>query len=342
MTQDRPERLRVRLEGADGGEATIRLLWAEAPKTCAAVVGLLDESGSLRVEAVHGRHSGAEALFLTPDVVPLGDENAILEYEVGDFLFGYEPAGICQHATEDASEVAWIYGPAARPRRWISEDGDDKNRRPPFVTTNVALNKWATVESEDGFYAASGRLQMTGAKSLVVEDLRERPSRRLSDEHYMGVAFAEAKQGLREGGVPVGACLVSEAGKVLGRGRNRRVQSGSAILHGETDAIQNAGRLDAATLRKCTLYTTLSPCSMCAGAALLYSIPRVVVADNVSFEASEAHLRCNGVQVDVLDTVPEIGTTFRKWARAHPDLWCEDIGEPATDAPPRKKTKTRA
>ena len=324
-----PTHLRVRFEGTDRGSATVRLLWDAAPKTCAAIVAMLDGDGRLRVQAVHGRHSGHEALFLTPKLCTLGDENTTLDYELGDFLFGYEPAGICQHGDVSVSEVAWIYGPTAQPRRWVSTNGDPKNKTPPFRTTDVPLNRWAVVEEEHGFYAASGQLPRTGARALVVETVVDRPVARRSDEHYMAVAFEEALAGMAEGGVPVGACLVSEEGEVLGRGRNGRVQHGSAILHGETAAIENAGRLSAATLRGSTLYTTLSPCAMCAGAALLYGIPRVVVADNESFEASEAYLRSRGVTVDVLDTVPKIGETFRGWAKCHPCLWSEDIGEPA-------------
>ena len=282
--KSQPTHLRVRFEGTDRGSATVRLLWDAAPKTCAAIVDMLDGDGRLRVQAVHGRHSGHEALFLTPKLCTLGDENTTLDYELGDFLFGYEPAGICQHGDVSVSEVAWIYGPTAQPRRWVSTNGDPKNKTPPFRTTDVPLNRWAVVEEEDGFYAASGQLPKTGARALVVETVVDRPAARRSDEHYMAVAFEEALAGMAEGGVPVGACLVSEEGEVLGRGRNGRVQRGSAILHGETAAIENAGRLSAATLRGSTLYTTLSPCAMCAGAALLYGIPRVVVADNESFE----------------------------------------------------------
>ena len=112
-----PDLLRVRFEGTDRGSATVRLLWDAAPKTCAAIVDMLDGDGRLRVRAVHGRHSGHEALFLTPKLCTLGDENTTLDYELGDFLFGYEPAGICQHGDVSVSEVAWIYGPTAQPRR---------------------------------------------------------------------------------------------------------------------------------------------------------------------------------------------------------------------------------
>jgi cytosine/creatinine deaminase len=140
----------------------------------------------------------------------------------------------------------------------------------------------------------------------------------------MRAALAEAELGLREGGIPIGSVLVHE-GRVLGRGHNRRVQRGSAVLHGEMDALESAGRQPAAVYRACTIYTTLSPCAMCSGAILLYGIPRVVVGENRTFMGEEALLRSRGVTVDVLqdETCIRLMTEF---IAAHPELWNEDIG----------------
>lgn len=144
------------------------------------------------------------------------------------------------------------------------------------------------------------------------------------DRQYLELAIEQARIGRREGGIPIGAALVAD-GTVLGVGRNQRVQLGSAIRHGETDCLENVGRLPAATYRRSTLYTTLSPCQLCAGAVLLYGIPRVVIGENRTFEASEAHLRAQGVEVVVLD----LDTCVRmmsEFIAAEPALWNEDIG----------------
>jgi cytosine/creatinine deaminase len=141
---------------------------------------------------------------------------------------------------------------------------------------------------------------------------------------YMDLAIEQARIGRKEGGIPIGAALVVD-GEVLGVGRNRRVQLGSAIRHGETDCIENIGRLPAATYHRATLYTTLSPCQMCAGTALLYGIPRVVIGENRTFEASEDWLRANGVEVVVLD-LPECVELMDEFIAAEPALWNEDIG----------------
>jgi cytosine deaminase len=140
----------------------------------------------------------------------------------------------------------------------------------------------------------------------------------------MGAAIAQARAGRAEGGVPVGAALVVD-GRLLGVGRNRRVQEGSAIRHGETDCLENVGRLPAATYRRATLYTTLSPCDMCAGAILLYGIPRVVIGENTTFQGSEELLRSRGVELTVLDD-PECVELMRAFIAEAPDLWNEDIG----------------
>lgn len=143
-------------------------------------------------------------------------------------------------------------------------------------------------------------------------------------DEFLKAAFDEANKGLREGGIPIGSVLV-HGGKIIGRGHNRRVQKGSAVLHGEMDALENAGRLPAHVYRECTLYTTLSPCAMCSGAILLYGIPRVVVGENLSFTGEEELLRSRGVDVRVLqdDACVQMMTGF---IRHKPEIWNEDIG----------------
>ncbi|MFH0753095.1 MAG: nucleoside deaminase [Candidatus Omnitrophota bacterium] len=144
-------------------------------------------------------------------------------------------------------------------------------------------------------------------------------------DQFMQEAINEARQGLAEGGIPIGAVLVHN-GKIIGRGHNRRVQKGSVILHGETDAMENAGRQRASVYKECVMYTTLSPCIMCAGTMLLYGIPHVVIGENKTFMGAEDLLRSHGVKVDVLqegDCI-EMMTTFIKNS---PELWNEDIGK---------------
>ncbi len=149
----------------------------------------------------------------------------------------------------------------------------------------------------------------------------------MSDDHtFLAVAVDEARRGLAEGGIPIGAALVVD-GEVVGAGHNRRVQMGSAIRHGETDALERAGRLPARTYARATMYTTLSPCHMCTGAILLYGIPRVVVGENRTFMGAEDLLRSNGVAVVVLDD-PECVEMMTRFIAEHPELWNEDIGEP--------------
>lgn len=146
-----------------------------------------------------------------------------------------------------------------------------------------------------------------------------------TDERHLRTAVEQARTGWAEGGIPIGAVLV-HGDEVLAVGRNRRVQHGSAIRHGETDCIENAGRLPASVYRECVLYTTLSPCFMCAGTALLYRIPRLVVGENRSFEVAEAWLRSHGVQVDVLDD-PACRTLMEQMMTERAEVWFEDIGE---------------
>ena len=145
------------------------------------------------------------------------------------------------------------------------------------------------------------------------------------DREFLGVAIEQARIGRDEGGVPIGAALVAD-GRVLGAGHNRRVQQGSAIRHGETDALEVAGRLPAAVYRRATMYTTLSPCDMCTGAILLYGIPRVVIGENRTFMGGEDLLRSRGVDVVNLDSA-ECKALMDEFIAAHPDIWNEDIGE---------------
>ncbi len=143
-------------------------------------------------------------------------------------------------------------------------------------------------------------------------------------DSFMAEAIAEAEVGLAEGGIPIGSILVHH-GRIIGRGHNRRVQRGSAIFHGEMDALENAGRLPASVYTQSILYTTLSPCAMCSGAILLYRIPRIVVGENVTFMGEEELLRSRGVVVDVLQDVRCI-EMMRQFILQNPTLWNEDIG----------------
>ena len=144
-------------------------------------------------------------------------------------------------------------------------------------------------------------------------------------DEFMQAAIAEAEQGVAEGGIPIGSVIVHN-GRIIGRGHNRRVQNGSPILHGEMDAFENAGRQSAQTYRECTLYTTLSPCSMCSGAILLYGIPRIIIGENRTFMGEEDLLRSRGVELTVLDDARCI-QLMREFIERSPKLWNEDIGE---------------
>ena len=141
---------------------------------------------------------------------------------------------------------------------------------------------------------------------------------------FLQAAIDEAKLGLAEGGIPIGSVLVHQ-GKIIGRGHNRRVQQGSAILHGEMDALENAGRLPAQVYRESVLYRTLSPCAMCTGAILLYGIPKVVIGENQTFMGEEALLRVRGVTVEVVQD-PTCIALMREFIASKPELWNEDIG----------------
>ena len=149
----------------------------------------------------------------------------------------------------------------------------------------------------------------------------------MTDQELLALAIAEARVGLSEGGIPIGAALAHE-GKLLGVGHNKRVQLGSAIRHGETDCLENVGRLPASVYAASTMATTLSPCDMCTGAILLYGIPRVVIGENKTFYGGEDLLRSRGVEVVVLDDA-ECVAMMESFIAANPELWNEDIGEPS-------------
>lgn len=148
-----------------------------------------------------------------------------------------------------------------------------------------------------------------------------------NDRRFLDLAIDQATLGWEEGGIPIGAALVHD-GELLAVGRNQRFQMGSAIRHGETDCIENAGRLPASVYRNSVLYTTLSPCTMCAGTALLYEIPRIVIGENRSFQASESWLSGHGVELEVVDD-PRCIALMQQMMTERPQLWAEDIGEEA-------------
>lgn len=144
-------------------------------------------------------------------------------------------------------------------------------------------------------------------------------------DQYLAAAVEEARAGLAEGGIPIGSVLVIDD-QIVGRGHNRRVQRGSAILHAEMDALENAGRLSAADYQRATLYSTLSPCDMCSGTALLYKIPRIVIGENRTFQGPEAYVRSRGVEITLVDD-PDCVQLMTDFIRDRPELWNEDIGE---------------
>ena len=142
---------------------------------------------------------------------------------------------------------------------------------------------------------------------------------------FLQKAIEEARLGLAEGGIPIGSVLVI-GGQIVGRGHNRRVQKGSAILHAEMDCLENAGRLTPAEYRQATLYSTLSPCDMCSGTALLYRIPRIVIGENRSFQGPEAYVRSRGVELEIVEDA-ECLKLMEEFIAKYPELWNEDIGE---------------
>lgn len=144
-------------------------------------------------------------------------------------------------------------------------------------------------------------------------------------DEFMEAAIEEARKGLAEGGIPIGSVLVID-GKIVGRGHNRRVQKGSAILHAEMDCLENAGRLTAKDYQRSVLYSTLSPCDMCSGTALLYKIPKIVIGENKTFQGPEDYVRSRGVELEILQD-PACIQLMNDFISARPELWNEDIGE---------------
>lgn len=143
-------------------------------------------------------------------------------------------------------------------------------------------------------------------------------------DQFLEAAIEEARLGLKEGGIPIGSVLVLE-GRIIGRGHNRRVQNGSAILHAEMDCIENAGRLSAKDYQRCTLYSTLSPCDMCSGTALLYKIPQIIIGENMTFQGPESYVRSRGVDLKILNNTDCI-ELMKAFIKERPQLWNEDIG----------------
>jgi creatinine deaminase len=144
-------------------------------------------------------------------------------------------------------------------------------------------------------------------------------------DEFMQAALEEAKKGLEEGGIPIGSVLVID-GKIVGRGHNRRVQKGSAILHAEMDCLENAGRLKAKDYQRAVLYSTLSPCDMCSGTALLYKIPKIIIGENKTFQGPEDYVRSRGIELVILND-SECIKLMKDFIAARPELWNEDIGE---------------
>ena len=147
----------------------------------------------------------------------------------------------------------------------------------------------------------------------------------MEEDKFLQAAIDEAKKGLEEGGIPIGSVLVHE-GKIIGAGHNRRVQKGSSILHGEMDVLENAGRLPAKVYKNSVLYTTLSPCSMCSGAIILYGIPKVIIGENKTFMGEEELLKSRGTEIEVLQN-EECIQMMNDFIKSKPELWNEDIGE---------------
>lgn len=143
-------------------------------------------------------------------------------------------------------------------------------------------------------------------------------------DKFLEVAIEEAKKGMAEGGIPIGSVLVLD-GKIVGRGHNKRVQKGSAVLHAEMDCLENAGRIKASDYKRATLYSTLSPCDMCSGAVLLYGIPKVVIGENKTFKGPEEYVKSRGVNVEVMDN-KECINLMETFIKNNPELWNEDIG----------------
>jgi cytosine deaminase len=166
---------------------------------------------------------------------------------------------------------------------------------------------------------ASGAAYLAAASPVLYRDIMTQ------HDPFLDAAIAEAEAGRDDGGIPIGSVLVVH-GEIVGRGHNRRVQRGSAVLHAEMDCLENAGRLPASAYRQAVLYSTLSPCDMCSGAVLLYGIPHVVVGENTTFQGPEAYVRSRGVTVEVVDDTRCV-ELMESFIAEHPELWNEDIGE---------------
>jgi len=165
LTKDPTKVTRVMFQVEGGAYAIVQLLWESAPQTCEAITKQLPINTFLQ----HGRCSGCEALCITQEVIPLGPENATTDLHVGQMLFTFEPKGCCSHATEDASEIAWLYRADAQPSRFISKNGDPTNQTAPFVLDVVPMNVWGQVILESGFYDESKKSAVFGRKRLVIK-----------------------------------------------------------------------------------------------------------------------------------------------------------------------------
>lgn len=190
----------------------------------------------------------------------------------------------------------------------------------PFLAVITALAVWGRKVHYPGSYL---KTRVLTSRPTGGPDHKETG---MTDEELLALAIAEAQVGLAEGGIPIGAAL-AHGDRLLGVGHNRRVQLGSAIRHGETDCLENAGRLPASVYAASTMATTLSPCDMCTGAILLYCVPRVVVGENRTFYGGEDYLRSRGVEVVVIDD-DRCKVMMQDFIAANPELWHEDIGEP--------------
>jgi cytosine deaminase len=197
--------------------------------------------------------------------------------------------------------------------------GCDRGRQASHPLTAAG---WGDGSGADLYSRQPARDPRSYRQFLPLDDLND--DNACMDDPFLEVAISEARKGANEGGIPIGSVIVYRD-KIIGRGHNRRVQRGSAILHGEMDAFENAGRQPASVYRECVLYTTLSPCSMCSGAILLYGVPRVIVGENRTFIGEEELLRSRGVSVEVLQN-EECIRLMKEFIQQNAKLWNEDIG----------------
>lgn len=183
------------------------------------------------------------------------------------------------------------------------------------VSRNETKSKKHKEAKEKTMFREELEKKMKGVETMSIEQ----------KDRFLQAAYAEAQKGLAEGGIPIGALLVID-GNIVARGHNRRVQKGSAILHAEMDCLEKAGRLKASDYQRATLYTTLSPCDMCSGAALLYKIPKIVIGENITFQGPEDYLRSRGVELVIVNDKKCI-EMLRDFITNSPALWNEDIGK---------------